>query len=109
MALKATHDLAVVVGTYQTSDGETKRRYENVGKIFTRDDGGTFIALKRIFNPGGVPNPDGKDMVLISQFEIREDRGERGARPRRNAETSAPAESAAKAQPRAADDDDIPF
>lgn len=63
-----THDLCVKVGTYTDKDGNEKARYENIGSVITKDDGGEFILLKRTFNPAGVPNPDNKDMVIVSLF-----------------------------------------
>jgi hypothetical protein len=68
---KKVKDIAVKTGEYQ-KDGQTKGRYENVGSIFKTDDGGTFILLKRTFNPAGVPNPDDRDTVLISVFDLRD-------------------------------------
>lgn len=68
---KRTHDLAVKTGTYQKG-GETKNRYENIGSVFQDDNGGEFMTLKRTFNPAGVPNPDGKDSIIISKFAVRE-------------------------------------
>jgi len=63
------YDLAVKVGTYQTPDGKEKGRYENVGAVIERPEGGKFILLNRTFNPAGVPNPDGRSTVIISMFE----------------------------------------
>ena len=68
---KRTHDLAVKTGTYPKG-GETKNRYENIGSVFQDDNGGEFMTLKRTFNPAGVPNPDGKDSIIISRFAVRE-------------------------------------
>ena len=92
MATK-THDLAVKVGKYM-KDGEEKNRYENVGGVFETDEGGSFILLKRTFNPAGVPNPDNKDSVIISRFEVK------------GYEASEPT---SKKPAAAVDDDDIPF
>lgn len=72
MGFKKTHDLAVKVGTYE-KNGETKGKYENVGSVMKDEDGSSMILLKRTFNPAGVPNPDNKDSVIISRFEIKED------------------------------------
>jgi hypothetical protein len=96
--MKPTHDLAVKTGTYTDKNGEKRNRYLNVGKVFRNDDGGEFIAINRTFNPAGVPNPDGKEMVVISKFEIKD-------------QNAAPA-PAPKPQPKPAaegDDGDIPF
>jgi hypothetical protein len=62
------YDLTVKTGEYTNSQGETKGRYENVGSVM-QGDNGQFVILKRTFNPAGVPNPDGKDSVLLSCFE----------------------------------------
>ncbi len=68
MATTKIYDLAAVVGTYQ-KDGDTKNRYQNVGAILQKEDGGKFIMLERWFNPAGVPNPDNRSTVLLSMFE----------------------------------------
>ena len=68
---KKIKDLAVKVGTYE-SNGKTKNRYVNVGLVLQKDDGGEFILINRTFNPAGVPNPDGKDTVLISAFDPKD-------------------------------------
>jgi len=64
---KKIYDLCVAVGKYQ-KDGQEKTRYENIGTVLQKDDGGKFIVLKRTFNPAGVPNPDNKDSILVSLF-----------------------------------------
>lgn len=61
-----THDLCVAVGEYNG-----KKRYENVGVVLDNGNG-PMLLLKRTFNPAGVPNPDGKDSIIISMFEPRE-------------------------------------
>ena len=96
--MKPTHDLAVKVGTYVDRDGNTKGRYENVGVVFEDRDGKPVIAIKRTFNPAGVLNPDGKAMVLLSQFPIR---------PRDDAPQ--PRREDRGAAPRPGPDDEIPF
>lgn len=96
-------DIAVKTGEYQ-KDGQTKGRYENIGSIFKSDDGGTFLLMKRTFNPAGVPNPDNRDTVLISVFDLRDN----DSQPRQ----PAPAQrQAPQQQPFGANvaDDDIPF
>jgi single-stranded DNA-binding protein len=77
--MKVTHDVVVKVGSYTDSDGNAKNRYENVGKVFEKEDGGTFITVKRTFNPAGVPNPDGRDSVILSLFAAK---GRDGEQPR---------------------------
>ena len=71
MGFKKTHDLACKVGTYE-KNGETKGRYVNVGLVLHDDDGKSMILLNRTFNPAGVPNPDNKDTVIISKFEVKD-------------------------------------
>lgn len=71
MSAKKIKDLVVSVGKYE-SGGQTKNRYLNVGLVLKGDDGGEFILINRIFNPAGVPNPDNKDTVLISAFDVKD-------------------------------------
>ena len=66
--MKKLYDLAVKTGTYE-KDGETKNRYENVGSVMEKDDGGRFILLNRTFNPAGVPNPENRSNVILSMFK----------------------------------------
>jgi hypothetical protein len=64
------YDVAVKVGEYEDSEGNTKGRYENVGVVLDSGDG-EYMLLKKTFNPAGV-NSDG-DRVILSFFEPRED------------------------------------
>lgn len=100
MAMKRIKDVAVKVGTYQ-SGGETKNKWENVGSLVEFDDGGQGLFLKRTFNPAGVPNPDGKEDLLLSFFDIKDKPagggGNSGGRQRAAAPSPAPG------------DDEIPF
>jgi hypothetical protein len=68
---KALKDLAVKTGEYQ-KNGETKGRWMNVGKLMASDDGGQFIILNRAFNPAGIPNPEDRDTLLISMFDLKD-------------------------------------
>lgn len=49
MATTHVYDLAVKTGEYE-SNGQTKGRYENIGKVL-RNDNGQFMLLKKTFNP----------------------------------------------------------
>lgn len=103
MGWKKTHDLTVKTGTY-IKDGAEKGRYENVGMVMTDDAGGELFLMKRTFNPAGVPNPDGKDSIIINRFELRDD----NAQPA----TTKPAKAAGGGKAAAAKDefdDDIPL
>ena len=97
-----THDLAVKTGTYTDRQGNEKGRWMNVGSVLETNDGGRVILLNRTFNPAGVPNPDGRDTVMLSMFE-----------PRDNQQQSAPHQSGATPKPApqhsGAFDDEVPF
>ena len=62
-------DLVVVVGEYQTQQGETKKQYRNVGSLMEGNDGGQYIILERTFNFAGLPNPDNRSNCIVSMFE----------------------------------------
>lgn len=100
MAAKKVKDLAVKTGSY-TVNGETKNRYKNVGSLMKTDDGNFFILLDTTFNPAGVPNPDARDNVLISVFDLREADGQRPQQAAAPAQRQAPAADVR--------DDDVPF
>ena len=89
-------DLCVVVSSFTDKAGEKKNRYENVGHVMRMDDGSEMYCLKRTFNPAGCPNPDNRDTVVLSQFDVKKEAG---------AKTELPASSASQHQPAA----DIPF
>ena len=101
MPAKKIRELVVKTGSYRDRDGNEKPRWKNVGSLMESEDGGKFILLDTTFNPAGVPNPDNRDNVLISIFELREEGG--GQR-----QQSAPAQ---RQPPPPADvsDSDIPF
>jgi hypothetical protein len=101
---KKLYDLAVKTGEYQ-KDGETKGRYENVGAVFANDEGGKFITLKRTFNPAGVPNPDGRDSLILSMFEPRD----KDESPRQRSGGSGQRQSGSPPPADDFSDDDIPF
>lgn len=65
------YDIVAVTGEYQTSDGQTKKRYQNVGAVFDKGNG-PFIIMERWFNPAGLPNPDNRESVVLSLFEPRD-------------------------------------
>lgn len=67
---KKTHDLCVVVDTYQ-KDGQTKNKYLNIGAVMVSENNGEtnkYILLDRTFNPAGVKNPDNRSNLLVSVF-----------------------------------------
>ena len=77
MSYQKTDDLTVKVGEYQ-KDGQTKGRYLKVGMVLSDGQNELFL-IDRTFNPAGVPNPDGKDSVLISRFAVDRQRQDKPA------------------------------
>ena len=69
---KKIYDLTVKTGEYTDHSGQTKGRYVNVGAMMERDDGGRYLFIDRTINFAGFPNPDNRDNVLVSMFEIRD-------------------------------------
>ncbi len=102
---KLLYDLACKVGEY-TRNGETKGRFVRAGKVMQNDDGGKFIILDRTFNPAGVPNPDGRDSVILSMFEPRDKEGGNSDASRAGSDGGS-RRSPVQDEQRA--DDDIPF
>jgi hypothetical protein len=76
MATKKVYDLAVAVGKY-TKDGKEKNRYQNIGIVMEKDDGGRFIILEPWFNPAGVAHDDGRG-IMVSMFDVNRDSGRSG-------------------------------
>lgn len=68
---KKTHDLAVVVGEYTDRNGDTKKRYQNVGALM-EGDRGPYIMLAKWFNPAGVQDSRGGESLILSCFEPRQ-------------------------------------
>jgi len=74
MATRKAYDLAVVVGHYTDNAGTEKSRYQNVGVVLEKDDGGRFILMDRSFNPAGIPFDGSKgNTILVSMFEPKGD------------------------------------
>lgn len=71
---KKIKDLVVAVGKYEVG-GKSKNKYINVGAVFQKNDGGEFMVLNRTFCPAGVPNPDNRDTVIISSFDVKDGAG----------------------------------
>lgn len=96
---KRKYDLAVKVGSYVDNTGATKNRYHNIGVVMQGDDGGFYALLDPLVNLAAVPREAGKDRVMVSMFEPRED----GQQQRQ----AAPAQRQAPRQQVPADD--VPF
>jgi len=95
MATTKKYDIAVKTGSYQDNQGQTKNRYQNIGAVM-QGDNGLYLLLDPLINLAAVPREAGKDRVICSLFEPRQDgqQAPRAAAPQRQ---SAPV------------DDDIPF
>lgn len=102
MPAKKIRELVVKTGSYRDRDGNEKPRWKNVGSLMESEDGKKFILLDTTFNPAGVPNPDGRDNVLISIFEMKDDQRQQSTPVQRQAPQQQP--SGANVA-----DDDIPF
>lgn len=80
MAARKTHDLSVVIGEYTDRDGNTKKRYQNVGALMEGDNG-PFIMLAKWFNPAGIQDSRGGESLLVSCFAPREQQGQYQQKP----------------------------
>jgi hypothetical protein len=69
MATKKVYDLAVVVGKYTDNVGTQKNRYQNIGVMLEKDDGGRFMIMEPWFNPAGVPQGWGKDQPGLALWQ----------------------------------------
>lgn len=92
MAISKKYDIAVKIGSYVDSTGQKKNRYQNIGAVM-QGDSGPFILLDPLINLAAVPREEGKDRVMCSLFEPRDEKGQRP--PQQNRQNPP--------------DDDIPF
>lgn len=82
MATQREYDLAVVTGSYtDPQTGQPKNRYQTIGTVLRKDDGGKFILLDPLINLAAVPRGQGKDRVMVSMFEPKEQQGQNHAQP----------------------------
>ena len=70
--MKKIKNLCVATSKYQ-SNGQEKTNWQTVGGLMQDDNGRQFLILQRTFNPAGVPNPDNKDVIYVSMFDIKKD------------------------------------
>lgn len=115
MPAKRTHDVVATVGEYTNGSGETKKRYSNVGSLFTQEDGRMSIKLDT------VPcSPDWSGWLSIFPVKDRDDResDRRQGRDRTPQDGYRAGTSGAREQkppytgqvdPPSDEDDDIPF
>lgn len=92
------YDLVVKVGEYTDNQGQTKGRFKNVGVVMDGQNG-PYILLDRTFNPAGVGGNEGRESIIISMYEPKQDGAQQGQQ-----------RSAAPAQRQApVDEDSVPF
>lgn len=73
MATSKKYDLAVVVGSYpDPQTGVNKNRYQTIGTVLEKDDGGKFILLDPLINLAAIPRGQGRDMIMVSMFEPKD-------------------------------------
>jgi len=93
------YDLVVKVGEYTDSQGQTKGRFKNIG-VMMEGDKGPYILLDRTFNPAGVGGNDGRESIIVSLYEPKQE----GGQPTQQ-RSGAPSQRPAPAPL----DDDVPF
>ncbi len=71
MAQNKVKDLVVKFNEYTTKTGEKKKATRNIGGIF-EGQYGQYILLDRTFNLASVPNPDDRDTVMVSIYDVKE-------------------------------------
>jgi hypothetical protein len=92
--MKKTHDAVVSLGEYTDGEGQTKKRYKNIGTVFTRDDGSQAMKLDTV--------PLGQDWNGWINFY--EPQNQRNERPQQQAPKPQTQNNQSYAQ-----NDDIPF
>jgi len=100
MGAKKIYDLAVKVGSYE-SNGETKGKYQTIGSVLQKDDGGKFILIEPWFNPAGVPHESDRS-VMVSMFEPKPRDG--GGEPARQAQRQPESRTSVSPPPGECDD-----
>lgn len=93
------YDLVVKVGEYTDGQGQTKGRFKNVGVVMDGQNG-PYILLDRTFNPAGVGGNDGRESIIVSMYEPKQD-GAQSTQQR----PAAPTQRA----PQRPLDDEVPF
>ena len=92
------YDLVVKVGEYTDGQGQTKGRFKNVG-VMMEGDNGPYLLLDRTFNPAGVGGNEGRESIIVSLYEPRQDGGGQ----------QTPAAKSGGYKARDLDGDDVPF
>jgi len=99
------YDLVVKVGEYTDGQGQTKGRFKNIGVVMESDKG-PYILLDRTFNPAGVGGNEGRESIIVSMYEPRQE-GQQQPSPAQVQHSQAKA-NAYQPQPRDLNDE-VPF
>lgn len=102
MSAKYTHDLVVSTGEYTTSEGQTKKRWMNIGKVFRYEDG-SGISIKLDALPI-ISDWDG----WVSVFQ-RKERGQRNGEGSRQQAPQEQRQARQDSAPPRDFDDELPF
>lgn len=99
MATKHAYDLVVSTGEYRDGNGNTKKKWLTIGRMYANEKG-YFCTLEPYINLAGIPLSD-RGQVMVSCFEPRGSTGSDPAPSRTPTTSSNP--------PNHYLDDDIPF
>jgi len=91
-------DLVVKVGEYTDGQGQTKGRFKNVG-VMMEGDNGPYLLLDRTFNPAGVGGNEGRESIIVSMYEPKDNVGQQ----------QAPAAKSGGYKARDLEEDSVPF
>lgn len=97
-------DLVVKVGEYTDNQGQTKGRFKNVG-VMMEGDKGPYILLDRTFNPAGVGGNEGRESIIVSLYEPKQE----GGQPSSGQQQHSSAKANGYQTPARDLDDDVPF
>ena len=76
--MKLTKYIKVKVGSY-VKDGETKGKYQTVGRVLEDSDGEDMILLDRTFNPAGVPTD--RESIILNFWDAEKKEDSQEAQP----------------------------
>ena len=68
---KKLYDLCIKGREYTDKNGNTKNAWENIGSVM-QGDRGPYMFLKRTFNPAGIDVEEGRESILVSMFEPKQ-------------------------------------
>ena len=71
---KKISDIKGRVGEYTNKEGATKGKWVDVGYVLELDKGGKMRCYYPWINLAGLPRKDGHDSVVLSEFEVNDDK-----------------------------------